>query len=203
MTIKVYLTNGKVEEYPNAHIYWEWDEDEKGTDSGFRISSMDRLCNTATAFVYPSECTKIEINSEECDKIFTRTPIESSISGKRWPIFAAINKERERQDDKFGKQNHPMLGTFVGICPSEAALKDELKLRRDRIKHGHTGWFDILMEEVCEAFLARKLKNAREEMVQVAAVAVAIIEYLDRMEEPKKRIKRPTDTMTELKGGVE
>jgi hypothetical protein len=26
MTIKLFLNNGKTEEYPNSHIAWEWDE---------------------------------------------------------------------------------------------------------------------------------------------------------------------------------
>jgi hypothetical protein len=42
MTLKVYTNDGKTDKYPNAHIYWEWNESEKGTGSGFRINSMDR-----------------------------------------------------------------------------------------------------------------------------------------------------------------
>jgi hypothetical protein len=36
------------------------------------------------------------------------------------------------------------------------------------------------LEEVCETFLETEPEKQREEMIQVAAVAVQIIEYLDR-----------------------
>jgi hypothetical protein len=55
MTIKVYKTDGKIEEFPNAYISWEWDDNEEGTDSGFCIHSMDKLMNSVNAFVYPGE----------------------------------------------------------------------------------------------------------------------------------------------------
>jgi hypothetical protein len=42
------------------------------------------------------------------------------------------------------------------------------------------------MEEVCEAFAETEPEKQREEMVQVAAVAVQIIECLDRQMEAGK-----------------
>ncbi|MDR0731531.1 MAG: hypothetical protein LBF63_07675 [Treponema sp.] len=47
-------------------------------------------------------------------------------------------------------------------------------------------WSNILMEEVCEAFAETEPEKQREEMVQVAAVAVQIIECLDRQMEAGK-----------------
>jgi hypothetical protein len=53
---------------------------------------------------------------------------------------------------------------------------------------GRATWAHILLEEVFEAFTETAPAKQREEMVQVAAVAVAIIEYLDRkkIEESRK-----------------
>lgn len=74
-------------------------------------------------------------------------------------VLAEILKERGRQDDKWGEQNHdPFL------------------------------WMAILAEEVGELaqavlqakFGGKTLADARKEAIQVAAVAVAIIECLDR-----------------------
>lgn len=74
-------------------------------------------------------------------------------------VLNDIMQERARQDEKWGEQNHkPPV------------------------------WLTILMEEVGEAsqavlhekFGGHAAENLREEMVQVAAVAVAFIEYLDR-----------------------
>jgi len=78
-------------------------------------------------------------------------------------IYNEIFEERKRQDDKWGEQNH----------------------------HPYK-WLSILMEEVGEASKAvlecdfkgssrdYTLNSYRMELVQVAAVAVAMIECLDR-----------------------
>ena len=75
-------------------------------------------------------------------------------------LLAAIVKERTRQDGLFGEQNHDPFT-----------------------------WLSILMEEVGEVAKAAldadynvdELEgNYRDELVQVAAVAIAMIECLDR-----------------------
>jgi NTP pyrophosphatase (non-canonical NTP hydrolase) len=69
-------------------------------------------------------------------------------------IMNAIAQERQRQDEKWGIQNH-----------------------------GDGKWAAILMEEVGEvatAILHNDPKNLREELIQVAAVAAAWVEALDR-----------------------
>jgi SpoVK/Ycf46/Vps4 family AAA+-type ATPase len=51
---------------------------------------------------------------------------------------------------------------------------------------GEISWSNILMEEVYEAFAETGPEKQREELVQVAAVAVEIIEYLDRKKEAER-----------------
>jgi hypothetical protein len=184
MTVKVYLTDGKVEEYPNAYIYWEWDENERGTDSGFRINSMDRNFTSAVAFVHPGECKKIEISSEESDRIFKSPPSDEGMSVKQYKIFKAVGEERKKQDEKWGKQNHSMVNQFITpeICKNKADFFK--KINKDR-KYFRS-WFTILLEEVYESFAETDPAKQREEMVQVAAVAVQIIGYLDRKMEVNK-----------------
>ncbi len=70
-----------------------------------------------------------------------------------------INGERERQDKLWGEQNH---SPFV--------------------------WLAILGEEygeACEAILESNNCDYRKELVEIAAVAVAAIESLDRASEDK------------------
>jgi hypothetical protein len=176
MTVKVYLNDGSIEEYPNAYIYWEWDESEKGTDSGFRINSMDRNFTSAVAFVYPGDCTKIEITSEKCDRVFKSPPREAIMPVKRWKIFRAIHEEHIRQDEKWGEQSHPML-LFETIETIQSGLKHARFTNKNPDKRD---WFYILHEEILEAFCETDPEKQRAEMIQVAAVAVQIIEYLDR-----------------------
>lgn len=68
-------------------------------------------------------------------------------------ILDQIYLERERQDEKWGPQDHTL-----------------------------EGWYTILGEEVGEvamAILEEWHTNVREELVQVAAVCVAMIEDID------------------------
>jgi hypothetical protein len=115
------------------------------------------------------------------------------IDKKFFPIFSEISRERKKQDEKWGEQNHPMRGTGGDIfdCenipfPKDSVLKGTLEMLRRRYGANKLGWFDILQEEVCEAFIETEPEKQREEMVQVAAVAVAIIEYMDRQMEAGK-----------------
>jgi hypothetical protein len=92
-------------------------------------------------------------------------------------IFDEIKAERQRQNEKWGIQNLPMLN--IPITPEGMKSKSEMyKTINDNNKN--PAWFFVLMEEVYEAFAEIDPVKQREEMIQVAAVAVQIIEYLDR-----------------------
>lgn len=90
-----------------------------------------------------------------------------------------VVRERERQDTKWGEQNHPdgtgkdgdeKLATFWRhVCESRAA-------------NGRVTWRDILQEEVAEAYAESEPTRLRAELIQVAAVAVQWIEAIDRRE---------------------
>lgn len=65
-----------------------------------------------------------------------------------------VSDERRRQNAKWGEQNHPL-----------------------------DTWITVLVEEVGEAaqdVLKGRIGECRQELVQVAAVAVAAIEFIDR-----------------------
>lgn len=78
--------------------------------------------------------------------------------------FIDIQDERNRQDEKWGEQNHALpiwhlvLAEEVGEV-AEAIL--EARIAGDYSRERH-------------------IKDIRQELVQVAAVAVAAIEYIDR-----------------------
>ena len=88
-----------------------------------------------------------------------------------------VRREREAQDAKWGEQNHPD-GTGV--------LQDDVVAMyfRNKCKHlareGKTSWRYILLEEVFEAIAESEDKPLRDELVQVAAVAIAWVEAIDR-----------------------
>jgi len=90
----------------------------------------------------------------------------------RMIIYAEIEAERRRQEEKWGVQNHPM-NTNTHHWIYTALAKDAKKSCDTAVKEGTITWFDILFEE-------RDLCRQREELIQVAAVSVQMIEYIDR-----------------------
>lgn len=100
-------------------------------------------------------------------------------------IFREIDAERERQDAKWGEQNHPVvdLATVLGLKFFRDQARDTCELHA---KLGTCTWYDILKEEFYEAFAESEPARQREELVQVGAVAVEIIEYIDRVTTSEK-----------------
>lgn len=91
-------------------------------------------------------------------------------------VLPEIADERERQDEKWGEQNHP-----DGTGPGYRAAAFEARQRCDRAARlGLVTYKDILEEEVYEAFAETDVDELRAELIQVAAVAVAWIDKLDR-----------------------
>ncbi len=95
------------------------------------------------------------------------------------PVYDDISAERRKQKEKWDAQEHPMRALNVGGHPIPANHRLYDRLEYYRSVPGVHGWYDILMEEVCEAFLEKYLNKQREGFVRVAAVAVQIIEKID------------------------
>lgn len=83
-----------------------------------------------------------------------------------------VRDERDRQDVRWGIQNHPDgTGTVT-----EAEVD-----RARKLADTNTTWASVLFEEVLEALASQPgSRELRSELVQVAAVAQAWIEALDR-----------------------
>lgn len=91
-------------------------------------------------------------------------------------IIKELRQERRRQDDQFGEQNHPD-GTGA---PYDLAAYDAHELVESRMAADNLTWDLILLEEVYEALAETDEVNLRTELVEVAAVAIAWIEAIDR-----------------------
>jgi len=95
-------------------------------------------------------------------------------------VLDEICAERAGQDEKWGQQDHPD-GTGPDLVWMAAESRDEARTQcDDRFARGAGTWMDILEEEVSEAFAESDPPYLRAELVQVAAVAVAWIEAIDR-----------------------
>ena len=91
-------------------------------------------------------------------------------------VLLDVANERGRQDEKWGQQSHP-----DGTSREYKAVAEASKRLCDaRHKQGVGTWRDILKEEFHEAMAETSPPALRAELVQVAAVAVAWIEAIDR-----------------------
>ena len=83
-------------------------------------------------------------------------PIES------YPVVREILAERRRQNEKWGEQNHSLLG-WIGILTEEVGEAAKEAVDSELGTTGEEG-----------------VQRLRTEMVQVAAVALQVIEGIDR-----------------------
>ena len=100
-------------------------------------------------------------------------------------ILAEVAVERGRQERRFGVQNWPdgtgpaVHDPITGL--THGTMATAYRRRCDqRTTLGHLTYRDILQEEVHEALAETDKRRLRAELVQVAAVAVAWVEKIDR-----------------------
>lgn len=91
-------------------------------------------------------------------------------------VLAEVASERVRQNAKWGEQNHP-----DGTDATMRADADDIRAHVERnAANGDLTWHDVLSEEFAEATAETDPARLRAELVQVAAVAVAWVEAIDR-----------------------
>ena len=94
-------------------------------------------------------------------------------------IAAEIAAERRRQVTRWGRQDHPSIGP-AGTRPFAPVVRRWKAINDARMASGAHSWDAILLEEVFEALVEVDPARRRAELVQVAAVAAAEIEAIDR-----------------------
>lgn len=92
-------------------------------------------------------------------------------------VIYQVEDEVENQRSQWGEQNHPD-GTGTEEMKYAAAIAKANCA--SGVRAGDLTWFDILTEEVLEAFAETDPDRIREELIQVAAVAVTWAEAIDR-----------------------
>lgn len=102
---------------------------------------------------------------------------DSQLRAQTAPVLREVARERVRQDDMWGEQNHD----WITGRPAQKRLADHARASCERhFADGDGGWQDILMEEFFEALAEGDTAKLRAELIQVAAVAVAWVEAIDR-----------------------
>jgi hypothetical protein len=111
-------------------------------------------------------------------------------------VIDDVVKERARQDEKWGEQNHPDLpaaiadlssaeiAAVLGIATAPVATRS----CESAFAVNSGSWSRILIEEVAEVVEAAAVRDSaslRRELIEVAAVAVAWAEAIDRRSKEK------------------
>ncbi len=97
-------------------------------------------------------------------------------------IAGEIAAERRRQVARWGRQDHPSVGP-AGTEPFLPVVQRWRAVNDARMESGAHSWDAILLEEVFEALVESDPARRRAELIQVAAVAAAEIEAIDRRAE--------------------
>lgn len=111
-------------------------------------------------------------------------------------VLACVMQERQRQDEKWGEQNHPDFFQVVNLqtgdregpmplpqrfnyygIPTEEDAKYDCEAAFSR---GKGNWGHILVEEISESFGTTSEEKLEEELIQSAAVIVAWVQCIRR-----------------------
>jgi hypothetical protein len=144
----------------------------------------EEACSAQWPGSVPFVCTKPI--GHDGDHVATRNEGVAIVS---WPgdstadVLAEIADERERQDAKWGEQSHPD-GTghkkFAAMRDAARAACERAAAHGSVTENGYVTWRHILREEFYEALAETDPKALRAELIQVAAVATAWVEAIDR-----------------------
>ncbi len=113
----------------------------------------------------------------------TPDPIVRDRARRTSGVLGEVAAERGRQDARWGEQNH-VNGTgpdrpLFGRRAEDVARAVKAEVDK-RAREGTLSYAGVLLEEVAEAFAEADPARLRAELIQVAAVAVAFAEKIDR-----------------------
>lgn len=92
-------------------------------------------------------------------------------------VLGDVSRERLRQDFAIGRQDHP---DGTGGAMEQITVEAVRRATQRATDRGELTWRNILAEQVYEAFAEQSWDMLRADLVQVAAVAVAWVEDIDR-----------------------
>lgn len=101
---------------------------------------------------------------------------------KTQQVLLEVRYERQRQTEKYGIETHPDgIGLDLNISGTPSyCMRQAQEACDDCANDNSITFWHILFEEVLEANAAPDKTNLREELIQIAAAAVAWVEKLDR-----------------------
>lgn len=114
----------------------------------------------------------------------------SRTTPRRERVLHLIREERTRQISMYGSNRdlaigfggsvtaYPWLEPFSNFdaVEVESGFREDYEIYKST--HGKPTWMHLIREEVAELFKAQDRDNAIEEAVQVAALAVSLVEHL-------------------------
>jgi len=122
-------------------------------------------------------CTSYNFDLNSVIEEWNNLNIKNKGDTSKEKIYQEIVEERERQYEKLGERNYPMLNSRNRV---ENMKTHAHNFRVINASTKYKCWHDVLMGEVYEVFAETDPVKQRENLIQTAAVVVRIIECLDR-----------------------
>ncbi|MEV0596090.1 NUDIX hydrolase [Nonomuraea cavernae] len=113
---------------------------------------------------------------------------DAGVPGSLARVLAEVLAERVAQDARWGIQEFP---DGAGPDGAVAAADQAKRAVAEAAAAGELTWRHILHEEVLEAFAESEAGRLREELIQVAAVAVKWAQAIDRRQAPPGQAHPP------------
>jgi hypothetical protein len=103
-------------------------------------------------------------------------------------VMFEVADERRRQDETWGQQDHPSILPTLRRRPvldvanyyHVLSPKRAIAMTETRRKYLKLTWADILVEDLSSAVCASSDGERREELIALAATAIAWVETIDR-----------------------
>jgi hypothetical protein len=132
-----------------------------------------------------------EPSPKEIEEELNRRTVLGVSSGRTARVLLSIAEERERQDAKFPGQHLPdgtpdaadRMGLEKALDQARRARDMWRRVCQAKTARGDVTWWDVLREEFWEVGAESDPQRLREELVQLAAVAVRWAEDIDRGEQ--------------------
>lgn len=142
-----------------------------------RIEPTDELCSAMENYTRHMDN---ETLANELAPLFEEYGLLPSPEESLIRVLAEVRAERRRQYDKWGQQDHPSFGHDRDMAAAKLNERFGKAMVETAAAQGKLSFDAILTEELYEALATESEEKLRAELVQVAAVAVAWIEAIDR-----------------------
>jgi hypothetical protein len=189
MNVVIFILNLKIRRQQDAAMVEEMarrtEQDDEGNMTMNKRKIIEDAANSVAANVRCQSYAEGNGKQSAVEHLLALAEAEPAPTARTTDVLAEVAAERRRQFELWGDQRVPMFhrkypdGIASPLGRSYGTLATAFKELGKLLGHDDS-WDRILLEEVFEALAESDPAKIREELVQVAAVAVKMVEMIDR-----------------------